>query len=56
MDQFVKQKRKEIKLTQEEFEKRGGVALTLIRKMEQGKGNINQERVNQALMMFVITN
>jgi y4mF family transcriptional regulator len=49
---FVKEKRKQVKLTQEEFADRAGVALTVIRKIEQGKGNLNLEKVNQVLKMF----
>ena len=50
--QFVKDKRKDAKLTQEEFAERAGVALTVIRKIEQGKENLNLEKVNQVLKMF----
>ncbi|MEJ0057670.1 MAG: type II toxin-antitoxin system Y4mF family antitoxin [Bacteroidota bacterium] len=50
--QFVKRKRKEANLTQQEFAERAGVALTVIRKIEQGKGNLNLEKVNQVLKMF----
>jgi y4mF family transcriptional regulator len=49
---FVKQRRKEVNLTQEEFAERTGVALTVIRKIEQGKTNLNLEKVNQVLEMF----
>jgi y4mF family transcriptional regulator len=49
---FVKQKRKQARLTQEEFAERAGVALTVIRKIEQGKDNLNLEKVNQVLKMF----
>lgn len=49
---FIKQKRKEEKLTQEEFADRAGVALTVIRKIEQGKENLNLSSVNQVLKMF----
>lgn len=49
---FVKQKRKEAELTQEEFASKAGVALTVIRKIEQGKGNLNLEKANQVLKMF----
>ena len=41
LSNFIKQKRKEEKLTQEEFADRAGVALTVIRKIEQGKENLN---------------
>lgn len=49
---FVKEKRKEAKLSQKEFADRAGVALTVVRKIEQGKGNLNLEKVNQVLKMF----
>lgn len=49
---FVQRKRKEAKLTQEDFALRAGVALTVIRKIEQGKGNLNLEKANQVLKMF----
>lgn len=50
--EFVKEKRLESGLTQEEFADRAGVALTVVRKIEQGKGNLNLEKVNQVLRMF----
>ena len=49
---FVKWKRKEANLSQEEFAERAGVALTVVRKIEQNKGNLNLEKVNQVLKMF----
>jgi len=49
---FVKSRRKEVNLTQEEFAVRAGVALTVIRKIEQGKTNLNLDKVNQVLSMF----
>jgi y4mF family transcriptional regulator len=49
---FVKTHRKEVELTQEEFAERTGVALTVIRKIEQGKTNLNMDKVNQVLSMF----
>ncbi len=52
LSQFVKQKRKSVKLTQEEFAERCGVALTVIRKIEQGKTNLQLDKVNQVLAMF----
>ena len=50
--EFVKERRKEAKLTQEEFAERSGVALTVIRKIEQGKTNLNMDKVNLVLHMF----
>lgn len=49
---FVKKRRKEVNLTQEEFAERTGVALTVIRKIEQGKTNLNMDKVNLVLKMF----
>ena len=49
---FVKTKRNEVNLTQEEFAERAGVALTVIRKIEQGKENLNMDKVNHVLKMF----
>ena len=50
--QFVKDKRKEVNLTQEQFAERAGVALTVIRKIEQGKENIKLEKINPVLKLF----
>ena len=52
LDDFVKDKRKEAGLTQEEFAEKAGVALTVIRKIEQGKSDLQLEKVNQVLKMF----
>ncbi len=49
---FVKNKRKQLKLTQEEFAEKAGVALTVIRKIEQGKDNLSLAKVNQVLQLF----
>lgn len=49
---FVRERRKEVKLTQEEFADRAGVALTVVRKIEQGKTNLNMDKVNVVLRMF----
>lgn len=49
---FVKERRKQVNLTQEEFADRAGVALTVVRKIEQGKTNLNMEKVNLVLRMF----
>lgn len=49
---FVKERRREVNLTQEEFAERAGVALTVVRKIEQGKTNLNMDKVNLVLRMF----
>jgi y4mF family transcriptional regulator len=52
LSEFVKNKRKQLGLTQEEFAVKAGVALTVIRKIEQGKENLGLSKVNQVLSMF----
>ena len=39
-------------LTQEALAEKAGVALTVIRKIEQGKENLSLSKVNQVLHMF----
>lgn len=50
--EFVKERRKEAGLTQEQFAERTGVALTVVRKIEQGQTNLNLDKVNLVLKMF----
>ncbi len=52
LSEFVKERRKAVNLTQQEFAERTGVALTVIRKIEQGKTNMNLDKVNLVLKMF----
>ena len=52
LSDFVKNRRKQLNLTQEEFAEKAGVALTVIRKIEQGKDNLSLSKVNQVLQMF----
>lgn len=52
LTEFVKTRRKQLKLTQEELALKAGVALTVIRKIEQGKENLSLTKVNQVLKMF----
>jgi y4mF family transcriptional regulator len=49
---FVKERRKEVNLTQEEFAERAGIALSVLRKIEQGKTNLNLDKVNLILELF----
>lgn len=51
---FIKQKRKEVGLTQEEFALRSGLGLRFVRELEQGKETVRMDKVNQALAMFGI--
>ncbi len=50
--QFVKEKRKEAGLTQEEFALRSGLGLRFVRELEQGKETVRMDKVNIALGMF----
>ena len=50
--EFIKQKRKEAGLTQEEFALRSGLGVRFIRELEQGKETVRMDKVNQALSMF----
>ncbi len=52
LSEFVKERRKLANLTQEEFADKAGVALTVLRKIEQGKTNLNMDKVNLVLLMF----
>ena len=49
---FIKQKRKELGLTQEEFAIRSGLGLLFVRELEQVKETVRLDKVNQALAMF----
>lgn len=49
---FVKQKRKQLKLTQPELAERAGVGLRFIRELEQGKETLRLDKVNQVLALF----
>lgn len=49
---LVKDKRKEAGLTQQAFAEKAGVALTVVRKIEQGRNDLQMEKVNQVLKMF----
>ena len=50
--EYIKNKRKEAGLTQEEFAVRSGLGLRFVRELEQGKETVRMDKVNQALAMF----
>ena len=52
ISEFVKQNRKALGLTQEEFAMRAGLGLRFVRELEQGKKTLRVDKVNQALEMF----
>ena len=49
---FIKKKRREAGLTQEEFAMRSGLGLRFIRDLEQGKSTVRMDKVNVALARF----
>ncbi|WP_407436395.1 helix-turn-helix transcriptional regulator [Treponema sp.] len=52
---FIKQKRSESHITQEEFALKSGLGLRFVRELEQGKKTVRLDKVNQALSMFGFT-
>lgn len=49
---FVKTRRAQLGLTQEELASRAGVGIRFIRDLEQGKERLQLDKVNQVLAMF----
>lgn len=49
---YVKTKRKEFGLTQEELSLKSGVGLRFVRELEQGKATLRMDKVNQVLCLF----
>jgi y4mF family transcriptional regulator len=52
LSQFLKSKRKECKLTQEDLALKAGVGLRVLREMEQGKATLRMDKVNHVLALF----
>lgn len=52
ISQFVKTKRKNLKLTQEELAQKSGVGLRFLRELKQGKTTLRLDKVNQVLDLF----
>ena len=50
--EYVKRRRREAGLIQEEFALRSGLGLRFVRELEQGKETVRMDKVNQALSMF----
>jgi y4mF family transcriptional regulator len=49
---FIKEKRKQLKLSQPELAERAGVGLRFVRELEQGKQTVRLDKVNQVLALF----
>lgn len=52
ISEYVKQMRKEHKLTQIELSEKSGVGLRFVRELEQGKETLRLDKVNQVLNLF----
>jgi y4mF family transcriptional regulator len=50
--QFVKQRRKQLGMTQEDLSEKAGVGLRFVRDLEQGKQTLQLNKVNQVLALF----
>ena len=49
---FIKERRKQLELTQPELAERVGVGLRFIRELEQGKQTVRLDKVSQVLYFF----
>lgn len=52
LSQFIKEKRKNLSLTQEELSAKAGVGLRFVRELERGKNTLQMNKVNQVLKLF----
>lgn len=52
LSQFVKARRKQFQLTQEDLSFKAGVGLRFVRDLEQGKESLMMDKVNQVLSLF----
>ena len=49
---FVKERRKQLKITQLEAAQKSGVGLRFVRELEQGKKTLRLDKINQLLALF----
>ncbi len=52
LNEFVKGRRKTLRLTQPELADKAGVGLRFVRELEQGKESLRMDKVNQVLKLF----
>ena len=52
ISEFIKDKRRELGITQKELADKAGVGLRFLRECEQGKITLRMDRVNRVLAMF----
>jgi y4mF family transcriptional regulator len=52
LSDFLKNKRKQLNLTQQQLAEKAGVGLRFIRDLEQGETTLRMDKVNQVLKLF----
>jgi y4mF family transcriptional regulator len=52
LPEYVKQMRKQYRLTQIDLSEKSGVGLRFVRELEQGKPTLRMDKVNQVLILF----
>ena len=52
LSQFIKEKRKQARMKQEDLSFAAGVGLRFVRELEQGKPTLRMDKVNQVLSLF----
>ncbi|MDR3188247.1 MAG: helix-turn-helix transcriptional regulator, partial [Prevotellaceae bacterium] len=52
LPEYVKQMRKQYRLTQVDLSEKSGVGLRFVRELEQGKQTLRMDKVNQVLSLF----
>lgn len=52
LSDFVKERRKQLNLTQIDLAEKSGVGLRFVRELEQGKQTLRMDKINQVLELF----
>jgi y4mF family transcriptional regulator len=52
LSEFVRQKRKSLRMTQKEMSEKSGVGIRFIRELERSKETLKMDKVNQVLDLF----
>ncbi len=52
LSKYIKQMRRQCKLTQVDLAEKSGVGLRFVREMEQGKQTLRLDKINQVLALF----
>ena len=52
LSEFVKERRKQLNLTQIDLAEKSGVGLRFVRELEQGKQTLRMDKINEVLALF----